>query len=162
MKHQDSGNEIAHFPDEVIVRLEDNWWGPSRYPPRSLWDLGFGDLLRSCGVECWLWPRPIAGLAANVSVFFRDLEPGFMQYYQGCGGVTWTPLATAQEYRYRPGPERLTMVLQGKESVFDTDMFRASSTILQRLPPLHMRGDAKTDTSSPVDTDRACIGFPGC
>ncbi len=109
---------MAGFPDEAIVRLEDNWWGPP-------------------GASAHAAPTPKSTMIAawNMAVGGADCKPGcdcerfleiwnlvFMQYYQDLDG-TRTPLPR-KNIDTGLGLERLTMVIQGKESVFDTDLFR--------------------------------------
>jgi len=111
-------SEVAGFPDEAIVRLEDNWWGP---PGAS----------GPCGPDSEIY----FDRGAEHGCGRADCKPGcdcerfleiwnlvFMQYYQDLDG-TRTPLPR-KNIDTGLGLERLTMVMQGKDSVFDTDLFR--------------------------------------
>lgn len=142
-------NEIAHFPDEVIVRLEDNWWGP----PGASGPCGpDSEIYYDRGVEygCGL---PDCKPGCECERFLEIWNLVFMQYYQDLDGKR-TPLPR-QNIDTGMGLERLTMVLQGKESVFDTDMFRAVIDHFANLASTSYGKDAKTDTSLRVIADHA-------
>jgi len=141
--------EVAGFKDEVIVRLEDNWWGPPGAsgpcgPDSEIYyDRG---IEYGCGqADC----RP----GCDCERFLEIWNLVFMQYYQDLDGKR-TPLPR-QNIDTGMGLERLTMVLQGKESVFDTDMFRASIDHFASLANTGYGEDAKTDTSLRVIADHA-------
>ena len=111
--------EIAGFPAEGITRLDDNWWGP---PGAS----------GPCGPDSEIY----YDRGEHLSGGHADCGPGcerceryleiwnlvFMQFYQDTDG-TRAPLKQ-RNIDTGMGLERLTMVLQGKDSVFDTDLFR--------------------------------------
>ncbi|HEX9056599.1 MAG TPA: alanine--tRNA ligase [Ktedonobacterales bacterium] len=111
--------EVAGFPADGITRLEDNWWGP---PGAS----------GPCGPDSEIY----FDRGAAVGCGEPDCAPGcdrcerylevwnlvFMQYYQDTDGHR-TPLKQ-RNIDTGMGLERLTMVLQNKDSVFDTDLFR--------------------------------------
>jgi alanyl-tRNA synthetase len=142
-------HDIAGFPDEAIVRLDDNWWGPPGAsgpcgPDSEIYyDRGeeYGCGLPDCkpGCEC--------------ERFLEIWNLVFMQYYQDLDG-TRTPLPR-KNIDTGMGLERLTMVIQGKESVFDTDMFRAIIDHFAMLTNTVYGRDAKTDTSLRVIADHA-------
>ncbi len=112
-------HEIAGLPDASITRLEDNWWGP---PGAS----------GPCGPDSEIYYDRGAALSCGNA----DCAPGcercerylelwnlvFMQFYQDADGHR-TPLKQ-RNIDTGMGLERLSMVLQGKDSVFDTDLFR--------------------------------------
>lgn len=140
-------NEIAGFPDEAIVRLEDNWWGPPGAsgpcgPDSEIYyDRG---IEHGCGrADC----KP----GCECERFLEIWNLVFMQYYQDLDG-TRTPLPK-KNIDTGLGLERLTMVMQGKESVFDTDMFRAIIDRFAELAGTSYGQDAKKDTSLRVIAD---------
>ena len=139
--------EVANFPDEVIVRLEDNWWGP----PGASGPCGpDSEVYYDRGVEygCGL---PDCKPGCECERFLEIWNLVFMQYYQDLDGKR-TPLPR-RNIDTGMGLERLTMVLQGKESVFDTDMFRAIIDHFAALASTSYGKDAKTDTSLRVIAD---------
>ncbi len=142
-------HEVANFPDEVIVRLEDNWWGP----PGASGPCGpDSEIYYDRGVEygCGL---PDCRPGCECERFLEIWNLVFMQYYQDLDGKR-TPLPR-KNIDTGLGLERLTMVLQGKESVFDTDMFRAVIDHFAALASTSYGKDAKTDTSLRVIADHA-------
>jgi alanyl-tRNA synthetase len=142
-------HEIAHFPDEVITRLEDNWWGP----PGASGPCGpDSEIYYDRGIEygCGL---PDCKPGCECERFLEIWNLVFMQYYQDLDGKR-TPLPS-QNIDTGLGLERLTMVLQGKESVFDTDMFRAVIDHFAATAATSYGKDAKTDTSLRVIADHA-------
>jgi alanyl-tRNA synthetase len=110
---------ITGIPMEHITRLADNWWGP---PGAS----------GPCGPDSEVYYDRGPGLSCGNA----DCAPGcercerylevwnlvFMQFYQDTDGNR-TPLKQ-MNIDTGMGLERLAMVLQGKSSVFDTDLFR--------------------------------------
>ncbi len=111
--------KIAGIPDEGITRLSDNWWGPpgDRGPcgPDSeiYYDFGpeYGCGRADCAPGCDFCDR-----------YLEIWNLVFMQYYQDAEGVR-TPLQHPN-IDTGMGLERLTTVLQGKHSSYDTDLFR--------------------------------------
>ena len=111
--------EITGIPADGITRLEDNWWGP---PGAS----------GPCGPDSEIYYDRGSALGCGNP----DCAPGcnrceryleiwnlvFMQFYQDTDGHR-TPLKQ-KNIDTGMGLERLAMVLQGKDSVFDTDLFR--------------------------------------
>ena len=111
--------EVAGFPAEGITRLTDNWWGPPGasgpcgpdsevYYDRGA-DLGCGNA--DCAPGCDRCER-----------YLEIWNLVFMQYFQDTQGRR-EPLKQ-RNIDTGMGLERLCMVLQGKSSVFDTDLFR--------------------------------------
>ncbi|HEV2235153.1 MAG TPA: alanine--tRNA ligase [Ktedonobacterales bacterium] len=112
-------HEVAGIPDAAITRLADNWWGP---PGKT----------GPCGPDSEIYYDRGAALSCGNA----DCAPGcdrcerylevwnlvFMQFYQD-GDGNRTPLKQ-RNIDTGMGLERLSMVLQGKDSVFDTDLFR--------------------------------------
>jgi alanyl-tRNA synthetase len=111
--------EVAGFPAGGITRLDDNWWGPPGLtgpcgPDSEIYyDRGseYGCAQADCGPGCERCER-----------YLEVWNLVFMQFFQDKDGKR-TPLEK-QNIDTGMGLERLTMVLQGKESVFDTDLFR--------------------------------------
>src|SRR5215469_14566547 len=111
--------EVAGFPALGITRLADNWWGP---PGAS----------GPCGPDSEIY----YDRGAHLGCSNPDCAPGcdrcdrylelwnlvFMQFFQDTEGKR-EPLKQ-RNIDTGMGLERLTMVLQGKDSVFDTDLFR--------------------------------------
>ncbi len=139
--------EVAGFPDEAIVRLEDNWWGPPGasgpcgpdseiYFDRGV-EHGCGQADCKPGCEC--------------ERFLEIWNLVFMQYYQDLDG-TRTPLPR-KNIDTGLGLERLAMVMQGKESVFDTDLFRPVIDRFASIAHTTYGQDAKNDTSLRVIAD---------
>ncbi len=103
------------LPDSRIARLEDNWWmagetGPCGPDSEIYYDLG---------------PEFDPDPAAKVGISPRYLEIWnlvFMQYNRQPGGVD-VPLV-AKNIDTGMGLERLSLVLQGKATIHETDLFR--------------------------------------
>ncbi len=142
-------SEIAGIPDEGIVRLEDNWWGPPGASgpcgPDSevYYDRG---LEHGCGrADC----KP----GCDCERFLEIWNLVFMEFYQDLDG-TRTPLPK-KNIDTGLGLERLSMVLQGKESVFETDSFRVVIDRFASLANMAYGNDTKIDTSLRVIADHA-------
>ncbi len=140
-------NEIAGYSDEAIVRLEDNWWGPPGNsgpcgPDSEIYyDRG---IEHGCGrADC----KP----GCDCERFLEIWNLVFMQYFQDLDGKR-TPLPK-KNIDTGLGLERLTMVLQGKKSVFDTDIFRAVIDRFASLANTEYGRNEKTDTSLRVIAD---------
>src|SRR5436189_254655 len=111
-------SEIAGYPDEAIVRLEDNWWGP----PGASGPCGpDSEIYYDRGVEHGCG-RADCKPGCDCERFLEIWNLVFMEFYQDLDG-TRTPLPK-KNIDTGLGLERLSMILQGKESVFDTDAFR--------------------------------------
>src|SRR5579884_4160902 len=110
--------EITGIPDEAITRLEDNWWGP----PGASGPCGpDSEIYYDRGVEHGCG-RADCKPGCDCERFLEIWNLVFMQFYQDLDG-TRTPLPK-KNIDTGLGLERLSMVLQGKETVFDTDLFR--------------------------------------
>ncbi|HUY77694.1 MAG TPA: alanine--tRNA ligase, partial [Ktedonobacterales bacterium] len=111
--------KIAGIPDETITRLSDNWWGPpgDRGPcgPDSEIYYDFGPEYGCGRADC-------APGCEHCDRYLEIWNLVFMQYYQDAEGVR-TPLQHPN-IDTGMGLERLTTVLQGKHSSYDTDLFR--------------------------------------
>ncbi|HEY7355106.1 MAG TPA: alanine--tRNA ligase, partial [Ktedonobacterales bacterium] len=140
-------HEVAGYPDEAITRLEDNWWGP---PGAS----------GPCGPDSEVYydrgPEHGCGRAdcrpgCDCERFLEIWNLVFMQFYQDTEGNR-APLAK-KNIDTGLGLERLSMVLQGKESVFDTDLFRAIIDRFAELVGVSYGRNARADTSLRVIAD---------
>ena len=142
-------SEVAGFPEEAIVRLEDNWWGPPGAsgpcgPDSEIYyDRG---VAHGCGkADC----KP----GCDCERFLEIWNLVFMQFYQDFDG-TRTPLPR-KNIDTGMGLERLSMVVQGQESVFDTDIFRTIIDHFAALTKTTYGGNEKIDTSLRVIADHA-------
>jgi len=139
--------EIAGIPDEGIVRLEDNWWGP----PGASGPCGpDSEIYYDRGIEHGCG-RAECAPGCECERFLEIWNLVFMQYYQDLDG-TRTPLPK-KNIDTGMGLERLSMTLQGKESVFDTDLFRPIIDRFAALANTPYGSNHKTDTSLRVIAD---------
>jgi alanyl-tRNA synthetase len=141
--------QAAGIPDEAIVRLEDNWWGP----PGASGPCGpDSEIYYDRGVEHGCGKADCAP-GCDCERFLEIWNLVFMEFYQDLDGSR-TPLPK-KNIDTGLGLERLSMVLQGKESVFDTDAFRMIIDRFATLAGTTYGKDAKTDTSLRVIADHA-------
>src|SRR6266446_534868 len=141
--------EITGIPDEAIVRLEDNWWGP----PGASGPCGpDSEIYYDRGIEHGCG-RADCAPGHDCERFLEIWNLVFMEFYQDLDGSR-TPLPK-KNIDTGLGLERLSMILQGKESVFDTDSFRAIIDRFATLANTTYGKDAKTDTSLRVIADHA-------
>ena len=111
--------EIAGFPADGITRLADNWWGP----PGASGPCGpDSEIYYDRGSEFGCGQADCAPGCERCERYLEIWNLVFMQFYQDTEGKR-TPLAQ-RNIDTGMGLERLSMVLQGKNSVFDTDLFR--------------------------------------
>jgi alanyl-tRNA synthetase len=113
-------HEITGIPADGITRLADNWWGPPGQSgpcgPDSEIYYDRGTAL-GCGE-----PDCAPGHNDKCERYLEIWNLVFMQFYQDTDGHR-TPLKQ-KNIDTGMGLERLSMVLQEKSSVFDTDLFR--------------------------------------
>ncbi len=141
--------EITGIPDEAIVRLEDNWWGP----PGASGPCGpDSEIYYDRGVEHGCG-RADCKPGCDCERFLEIWNLVFMQFYQDLDGSR-TPLPK-KNIDTGLGLERLAMVLQGKESVFETDGFRPIIDRFAALAHTTYGKDEKSDTSLRVIADHA-------
>src|SRR5579884_84305 len=140
--------EVAGFPADGITRLEDNWWGP---PGAS----------GPCGPDSEIY----YDRGAHLSCGQPDCAPGcdrcqryleiwnlvFMQFYQDVEGKR-TPLKQ-KNIDTGMGLERLAMVMQGKDSVFETDLFRPIIDTFAQLAGTRYGANEQHDRSLRVIAD---------
>lgn len=142
-------HDVAGYADEAIVRLQDNWWGP----PGASGPCGpDSEIYYDRGIEysCGL---PDCKPGCECERFLEIWNLVFMQYYQDLDG-TRTPLPR-RNIDTGMGLERLTMILQRKESVFDVDLFRTIVDHFAHVAGITYGQDAKKDTSLRVIADHA-------
>src|SRR5215472_6950250 len=141
--------EIAGKNHASITRLEDNWWGP----PGASGPCGpDSEIYYDRGVEHGCG-RADCKPGCDCERFLEIWNLVFMEFYQDLDG-TRSPLPR-KNIDTGLGLERLTMILQGKESVFDTDAFRIVIDRFASLANTTYGHDAKTDTSLRVIADHA-------
>src|SRR6266480_3544061 len=142
-------SEIAGFPDEGIVRLEDNWWGP----PGSSGPCGpDSEIYYDRGIEHGCG-RADCKPGCECERFLEIWNLVFMEFYQDLDGTR--TLLPKKNIDTGLGLERLSMILQGRESVFDTDSFRVIIDRFAELAGTPYGKDAKTDISLRVIADHA-------
>ena len=111
--------EIAGFPAEGITRLSDNWWGP----PGASGPCGpDSEIYYDRGPQLGCGNADCAPGCDRCQRYLELWNLVFMQYFQNSEGQR-EPLKQ-RNIDTGMGLERLSMVLQGKDSVFDTDLFR--------------------------------------
>lgn len=122
------------IPQERIFTLPetDNWWGlPGESGPCGPDTEMFIDTGRSaCGTDC----RP----GCSCGKYFEVWNDVFMQYEKMPGGVV-KPLRQ-HNVDTGMGVERTVAMLQGKSSVFETEMFRPLIGALEELASRQMSG----------------------
>ncbi|HLH71893.1 MAG TPA: alanine--tRNA ligase, partial [Chloroflexota bacterium] len=137
--------KIAGVPAERIIRLEDNWWaagpvGPNGPDSEIYYDRGaeYGCGRETCrpGCDC---PR-----------FLEFWNLVFMQYYRDATGAL-TPLPR-KNIDTGMGLERLSMLVQNKRTVYETDLFMP---VLERAAEIAGVTYGKAD---PVDFSLRVIG----
>ena len=130
-------HKIARMDEGRIVKLgkEHNWWGPvgDRGPcgpdTEIFWDWGpeYG-----CGSEC---PGP----SCDCDRFSEIWNLVFMEYDAQPDG-TMTPLAR-KNIDTGMGLERMTAVIEGVHSNFDTNLFRPIIEMVERLSDIPLPSD---------------------
>ena len=141
-------HEVAGITPDTIVRLEDNWWdrgpttpGPCGPDSEIYYDRGeaYGCGRDDCkpGCEC--------------ERFLEIWNLVFMQYAQDASGNK-EPLKK-QNIDTGLGLERLAMVLQQKETVFETDIFQPIIQKFAQIAGVTYGKDAKADSSLRVIAD---------
>ncbi|MCC6312677.1 MAG: alanine--tRNA ligase [Thermomicrobiales bacterium] len=151
--HPDDGDALAIWRDEIgvpgerIGQLSDNWWGPvgptgPNGPDSEIYfDRGeeHGCGLASCapGCDC---PRYLE-LWNNV----------FMEFFQAPDGAR-TPLPR-QNVDTGMGLERLAMVMQGVNSLYDIDLYQAIIQRVASLAGVAYGADGETDRALRIIAD---------
>jgi alanyl-tRNA synthetase len=141
--------DVIGVPQERIGKLQDNWWGPvgatgPNGPDSEIYfdrgpehGCGAADCAPGCDCERYLevWN--------NV----------FMEFVQHPDG-TRTPLPR-QHVDTGMGLERLTMVMQGAESVYDIDLYQAIIQHVATLAGVSYGADSETDRALRIIADHA-------
>ena len=141
--------EIAGKKAELITRLEDNWWGP----PGASGPCGpDSEIYYDRGIEHGCG-RADCAPGCECERFLEIWNLVFMQYFQDLDG-TRTPLPK-QNIDTGFGLERIALILQGKESVFDTDLFSPIIHKFAALAGITYGYDPKADSSLRVIADHA-------
>ncbi len=140
--------EVTGIPAASVTRLDDNWWGPpgDRGPcgPDSeiYYDRG---LQYGCGeADC-------APACPRCDRFLEIWNLVFMQYYQDVEGNR-TPLKHPN-IDTGMGLERLAVVLQGVESIYDTDIFRTIIDSIAQMVEVEYGKDETHDRALRVVAD---------
>ena len=142
--------EITGIPDNGITRLSDNWWGP----PGASGPCGpDSEIYYDRGAELSCGQPDCAPGCDRCARYLEIWNLVFMQFYQDAEGHR-TPLKQ-RNIDTGMGLERLAMVLQGKESVFDTDLFRPIIDTFAKLAGTTYGHDAGHDRSLRVIADHA-------
>jgi alanyl-tRNA synthetase len=149
---------VAGIPAAGITRLADNWWGP----PGASGPCGpDSEVYYDRGIEFSCGNADCAPGCDRCERYLEVWNLVFMQYYQDLDG-TRTPLKQ-RNIDTGMGLERLTMVLQGKNSVFETDLFRPIIDKFAALVGTEYGRDAQRDRSLRVIADhgRALVFLAG-
>lgn len=139
--------EIAGKNQESITRLVDNWWGP----PGASGPCGpDSEIYYDRGVEHGCG-RADCAPGCECERFLEIWNLVFMQYFQDLDG-TRTPLPR-KNIDTGFGLERIALIIQDKESVFDTDLFRPIIDKFAALAGVTYGRDPKADASLRVIAD---------
>ncbi len=139
--------EIAGKNAESITRLEDNWWGP----PGASGPCGpDSEIYYDRGVEHGCG-RADCAPGCECERFLEIWNLVFMQFFQDLDGNR-TPLPK-QNIDTGFGLERVALIVQGKESVLDTDLFRPIIDKFAALAGITYGHDPKADASLRVIAD---------
>lgn len=133
-------------PEERIGKLEDNWWGPvgatgPNGPDSEIYyDLGpeFGDA---------------DGGPGESDRFLEVWNNVFMEFFQAADGSR-TPLPR-KNVDTGMGLERLTMLMQGGRSIYDTDLYQAIIQRAAALAGVHYGTDEVADRALRVIADHS-------
>ena len=150
----------AGIPEERIYRFgdEDNWWGPAGLegpcgPCSELhYDFGAerGCLQDSCGPNCTNVMNDL-GEVCNRFVELWNLV--FMQFYHNLDGSR--PPLPAPSVDTGMGLERAAVVLQGADTIYETDLFTPAIRRLERMTGRSYGSDADTKYAMRVVAEHA-------
>jgi alanyl-tRNA synthetase len=145
----DLWREIAGLPDERVVRLHENWWGPAGATgpcgPDTEIFLDRGPAL-GCG-------KPDCKPGCDCERYLEIWNLVLMQFNRQPDG-TDLPLPRPS-IDTGAGLERMTMVLNNMQSVYDTDLFMPIMQRAAELAGVRYGADAKTDYSLRVIGDHS-------
>jgi alanyl-tRNA synthetase len=136
-------------PAERIGRLEDNWWGP----PGAAGPCGPDSEIyvdRGVAFGCG---RPDCAPGCDCERFLEIWNLVFMQFFQDEHGVR-QPLAQ-RNIDTGMGLERITAVMQGVPSVYDTDLFRPILARIEELTGGRYGADPRQDYAMRVLADHS-------
>lgn len=139
-------------PEERIGLLDDNWWGPvgatgPNGPDSEIYfDRGPE---HSCGA-------PDCAPGCDCERYLEVWNNVFMEFVQHPDGSR-TPLPK-QHVDTGMGLERLVMVMQGAESIYDTDLYQAIIQHVANLAGVSYGGDDETDRALRIIADHARSG----
>ena len=150
----------AGIPEERIYRFgdEDNWWGPAGLEgpcgPCSELHYDFGPergcLEDSCGPNCTNVMNDL-GEVCNRFVELWNLV--FMQFYHNLDGSR--PLLPAPSVDTGMGLERAAVVLQGADTIYETDLFTPAIRRLERMTGRSYGSDVDTKYAMRVVAEHA-------
>jgi alanyl-tRNA synthetase len=141
--------DVIGIPDERIGRLDDNWWGPvgatgPNGPDSEIYfDRGPE---HGCGA-------PDCAPGCDCERYLEVWNNVFMEFVQHPDG-TRTPLPR-QHVDTGMGLERLAMVMQQVESVYDIDLYQAIIQHVARLAGVTYGADPETDRALRIIADHA-------
>ena len=150
----------AGIPEERIYRFgdEDNWWGPAGLEgpcgPCSELHYDFGPergcLDDGCGPNCTNVMNDL-GEVCNRFVELWNLV--FMQFYHNLDGSR--PLLPAPSVDTGMGLERAAVVLQGADTIYETDLFTPAIRRLERMTGRSYGSDVDTKYAMRVVAEHA-------
>jgi alanyl-tRNA synthetase len=153
--HPDDADAYAIWRDQIgvpaerIGKLSDNWWGPvgpsGPNGPDSEIYFDRGEE-HGCG-------RPECGPGCDCPRYLEIWNNVFMEFFQAPDGSR-TPLPK-QNVDTGMGLERLTMVMQAANSVYDTDIYQSIIQRAAKLANVTYGVDNDTDTALRVIADHA-------
>ncbi|WP_448574666.1 alanine--tRNA ligase [Thermomicrobium sp.] len=136
-------------PPERIFKLEDNWWGPvgttgPNGPDSEIhYDRG---MEYGCG-------RPECGPGCDCGRFLETWNLVFMEFYKEPDG-TQRPLPR-KNIDTGMGLERISLIMQGVGSVFETDLFYPILSEAATIAGVRYKEQARVDRSLRVIADHA-------
>ncbi len=140
--------EITGIPADSIVRLEDNWWdrGPTTPGPCGPDSEIYYD--RGAALGCG---KPTCAPGCDCDRYLEIWNLVFMQFNQDSAGNK-TPLAK-KNIDTGLGLERLSLILQDKPTVFETDLFFPIIQKFAEIAGAPYGSDERTDISLRVIAD---------
>lgn len=140
---------VIGVPSERITKLEDNWWGPvgvtgPNGPDSEIhYDRGehYGCGLPTCRPDC------------DCGRFLETWNLVFMEFYKEADG-TQRPLPR-KNIDTGMGLERIALILQGVNSVFETDLFYPILNEAATIAGVRYKENERVDRSLRVIADHA-------
>ena len=138
--------ELGISPERIFfLPKEDNWWGPAGEtgpcgPDTEIFvDTG----KEPCGKDC----KP----GCSCGKYFEIWNNVFMQYHKNKDG-SFSPLSR-RCVDTGMGVERTVAMLQGKKSVYDTEVFSSTIKSIERVSGISYHNSEKTDISIRIIAD---------